>query len=45
VTISAWVGTGSQFGDIAEKAGADAFFTKPLEAEQLVNIVARYARD
>jgi CheY-like chemotaxis protein len=45
VIISAWVGTGSQFGNIAEKAGADAFFAKPLEAEQLVNIVARYARD
>jgi CheY-like chemotaxis protein len=44
VVVSAWVGPGSQFVNIAEKAGADAVFPKPVEAEQLVNIVARYAR-
>ena len=44
VVISAWVGSGSQFGRIAEKAGANAVFAKPVEAEQLINIVARYAR-
>lgn len=44
VVVSAWVGPGSQASDIAEKAGADAVFAKPLEVEQLVNIVARYAR-
>jgi CheY-like chemotaxis protein len=45
VVVSAWVGPGSQFDNIAERAGADAVFAKPLEAEQLVNIVARYARN
>jgi CheY-like chemotaxis protein len=44
VVISAWVGPGSQLGNIAEKAGADAVFSKPVEVAQLVNIVARYAR-
>ncbi len=44
VVISAWVGPGSQLGNIVERAGADAIFSKPVEAEQLVNIVARYAR-
>ncbi len=44
VVISAWVGAGSQLGHLVEKGGADAVFAKPLEAEQLVNIVARYAR-
>jgi CheY-like chemotaxis protein len=44
VVISAWVGPGSQLGHLVEKGGADAVFSKPLEAEQLVNIVARYAR-
>ena len=44
VVISAWVGPGSQLGNVVEKAGADAVFPKPVEAEQLVNIVARYAR-
>lgn len=44
VVMSAWVGTDSQFASIVEKAGADAVFDKPFEAEQLVNIVARYAR-
>lgn len=44
VVISAWVGPGSQLGRLVEKGGADAVFSKPLEAEQLVNIVARYAR-
>lgn len=44
VVMSAWVGTDSQFASIVEKAGADAVFDKPLEAEQLVNIIARYAR-
>jgi CheY-like chemotaxis protein len=44
VVMSAWVGTDPQFESIVEKAGADAVFDKPLEAEQLVNIVARYAR-
>jgi CheY-like chemotaxis protein len=44
VVLSAWVGPGSQASHIAEKAGADAVFAKPLEVEQLVNIVARYTR-
>jgi CheY-like chemotaxis protein len=44
IVISAWVGPGSQMSRVVEKAGADAFFSKPLEAMQLVNIVARYAR-
>jgi CheY-like chemotaxis protein len=44
VVLSAWVGPGSRASDIAEKAGADAVFAKPVEVEQLVNIVARYAR-
>ncbi len=44
VVVSAWAGPGSQASNIAEKAGADAVFGKPLEVEQLVNIVARYAR-
>jgi CheY-like chemotaxis protein len=44
VVLSAWVGPGSQASYIAEKAGADAVFPKPLEVEQLINIVARYAR-
>jgi CheY-like chemotaxis protein len=44
VVISAWAGPGSQAANIAEQAGADAVFPKPLEAEQLANIVARYAR-
>jgi CheY-like chemotaxis protein len=44
VVVSAWVGPGSQASNIAEKAGADAVFAKPLEVEQLINIVARYAR-
>jgi two-component system sensor histidine kinase ChiS len=44
VVISAWVGPGSQMSRVVEKAGADAFFSKPVEANQLVNIVARYAR-
>lgn len=43
VVLSAWVGPGSQASHIAEKAGADAVFGKPVEVEQLVNIVARYA--
>ncbi len=44
VVISAWVGSGSQMSRVVEKAGADACFSKPVEANQLVNIVARYAR-
>ena len=44
VVISAWVGPGSRVGSIVEKAGADAVYAKPVEVEQLVNIVARYAR-
>ena len=44
VVLSAWVGPGSQASHIAMQAGADAVFAKPLEVEQLVNIVARYAR-
>ena len=44
VVISAWVGPGSQLDGVAERAGADAIFSKPVEATQLVNIVARYAR-
>lgn len=43
VVISSWLGPCSPFNSIVEKAGADAVFPKPLEAEQLVNIVARYA--
>ena len=44
VVLSACVGPGSQIGTVAERAGADAGFGKPLEVEQLVNIVLRYAR-
>jgi CheY-like chemotaxis protein len=44
VVLSAWVGPGSQASHIAEQAGADAVFAKPVEVETLVNIVARYAR-
>ncbi len=44
VVISAWVGPSSPMSRIAEKAGANAVFAKPVEATQLVNIVARYAR-
>ncbi|GAB4539885.1 MAG: hypothetical protein Kow0063_29080 [Anaerolineae bacterium] len=44
VVISAWVGTTSQIESMVRKAGADAVFAKPIEVEQLVNIVARYAR-
>lgn len=44
VVLSAWAGPGSQANYIAEKAGANAVFAKPLEVEQLINIVARYAR-
>jgi len=44
VVLSAWVGAGSQIGRVIEKAGANAVYAKPVEAEQLVNIVARYAR-
>jgi two-component system response regulator RpaA len=44
VVLSAWVGAGSQIDSIVEKAGANAAFAKPVEVEQLVNIVARYAR-
>ena len=44
VVLSAWAGPGSQASNIAEKAGADAVFAKPLGVEQLVNIVVRYAR-
>lgn len=44
VVISAWVGPGSQLEHVVEKAGANAIFSKPVGAEQLVNIVARYAR-
>ena len=44
VVISAWVGPGSQLSRVVERAGATAVFPKPVEAMQLVNIVARYAR-
>jgi CheY-like chemotaxis protein len=44
VVLSAWVGPGSQASHIAEKAGADAVFAKPVEVEQLVSIVVRYAQ-
>jgi len=44
VVISAWVGPGWQLERMAKKAGADAAFPKPIEAMQLVNIVARYVR-
>lgn len=44
VVLSAWVGPGSQASHIAEQAGADAVFAKPVEVETLANIVARYAR-
>ena len=44
VVISAWVEPGSPMSRIVEKAGANAVFAKPVEATQLVNIVARYAR-
>lgn len=44
VVISAWAGSGTQLDSIVMKAGANAIFAKPVEAEQLVNIVARYAR-
>ena len=44
VVISAWVGPGSQLSRVVERAGATAVFSKPVEAMQLVNIVARYAR-
>jgi CheY-like chemotaxis protein len=44
VVISAWVGSGTQLDRIVMKAGANAVFAKPVEAEQLLNIVARYAR-
>lgn len=44
VIISGWVGPGWPLGRSVEKAGADAVFAKPVEAEQLANIVTRYAR-
>jgi CheY-like chemotaxis protein len=44
VVISAWAGSGTQLDSIVMKAGANAVFAKPVEAEQLLNIVARYAR-
>jgi CheY-like chemotaxis protein len=44
VVVSAWVESGLHFEKMAENAGADAVYAKPLEVEQLINIVARYAR-
>ncbi len=44
VVISAWAGSGSQLDSVVKRAGATAVFAKPVEAEQLLNIVARYAR-
>jgi two-component system cell cycle response regulator DivK len=44
VAISAWVGAGTQFNDVILRLGANEVFTKPVEAEQFVNIVERYAR-
>jgi len=44
VVLSAWAEAGSQIEKVIEKAGANAVFSKPLEAQQLVSIVVRYAR-
>jgi CheY-like chemotaxis protein len=44
VAISAWVGARSQFNEAIKRVGASVVFTKPIEAEQLANVVARYAQ-